>query len=194
MYMHISRYLILFLFICVAFTLISGCTAKTGETAPVQTGNSKTASATGSDTSNNWMTIPITDVVTGTETSIVDLASEGKPVIMHTFAVWCPACSMQLRETKKLNQDYPDRFIVIGVDIDPRENSAQVKNHIEKNEFVGMYVSVPPEFTRSLMNTVGDQIIRTLPQTVIICNKSVTYIGDGVFPEKKLDTILTQLC
>ena len=175
-----------------AFLLIAGCT-NSGIT-PVQINNETTDAAITGDTGTTWMTIPITDTITGKQTSIVDLASSGKPIIMHTFAVWCPACSMQLRETKKLNQNNPDAFIILGVDIDPRENVAQVKNHVEKNQFTGMYASAPPEFTRSLMKTVGPQIIQTLPQTVIICNKSVTYIGDGVFPEKRLDTILSELC
>jgi len=140
-----------------------------------------------------WLTIPITDVITGRQTTISDLASQGKPVIVHTFAVWCPACSMQLRETKKLNLNNPGEFIILGVDIDPRENTAQVKNHIEKNKFEGIYVTAPEDFTRSLINTVGTQVVQSLPQTIIIRNQSVTYIGDGVFPESKLKIILSQL-
>ena len=192
MYMHIFREQILLIFCFFAFLLIAGCT--NNGIAPAQINNKTTEPGITGDTGSTWMTIPITDTVTGKQTSIVDLASAGKPIIMHTFAVWCPACSMQLRETKKLDLDNPGAIIILGVDIDPRENGDQVKNHVEKNQFTGIYVSAPPEFTRSLMKTVGPQIIQTLPQTVIICNKSVTYIGDGVFPEKRLNTILSELC
>lgn len=140
------------------------------------------------------MTIPITDAVTGEKTSITELSAQGRPVIIHTFAVWCPACSMQLRETAKLVKNNPNAYTVLGIDIDPRENTEMVKRHVEKNSFVGMYVAAPPEMTRDMMKTLGNQIVASLPQTIVVCNKSITYIGDGVFPETKLKTIMADLC
>ncbi|HWQ68105.1 MAG TPA: redoxin family protein [Methanospirillum sp.] len=193
--MYISKSQILLILFCVAIILMAGCTSKP----PVSkqellTNTSGDPISVINETEITWMSIPITDVITGRETSIIELASQGKPVIMHTFAVWCPACSVQLRETKKLMLNNPDSFIILGVDIDPRENGDQVRNHIEKNKFAGMFVSAPPDFSRSLMKTLGSQIIQSIPQTVIICNESVTYIGDGAFPEGKLRTILSQIC
>lgn len=192
--MHISRYQILLILCCFAIILVSGCTSNKQEMVSAQTSTPSPEPSITNDIGATWMTIPITDAVTGKKATVEELASLGKPVIMHTFAVWCPACSIQLRESKKLSQNNPGAFTILGVDIDPRENSAQVKNHIEKNQFTGTFVSVPPEFTRSLMETVGDQIVLSLPQTVIICNRTVTYVGDGAFPEKTLETILKQLC
>jgi thiol-disulfide isomerase/thioredoxin len=177
------------------FILSIGCTVNPGKNTTAATINTSEISsqATGG-MKTSWMTIPFTDALTGNQTTIAEMASSGKPVIMHTFAVWCPACSMQLRETAKLVSKNPDSYLVLGVDIDPRENTEMVKNHVEKNRFTGIFVSAPPEMTRSLMDTVGDQIIRSLPQTIVICNKSITYVGDGVYPEEKLGTILSQLC
>ena len=191
--MHIYQKQIFLIFCCIAFVFMTGCVSSSQETASVQMNTETTSPAPTNDSEIPWMTIPITDVVTGKQTSIAELALQGKPVIMHTFAVWCPACSMQLRETKKLIENNPDKFIILGVDIDPRENTAQVKNHIEKNKFAGIFVTAPKEFTQSLIQTVGAQVVQSLPQTVIIKNKSVTYIGDGVFPEEKLESILSQL-
>ena len=178
---------------CIVIVFLTGCiTSDQGVPSSHPTDTSKDQSLNKSS-GTSWLTMPITDAVTGKETTIADLASSGKPVIMHTFAVWCPACSMQLRETKKLNQNNPNQFIILGVDIDPRENTAQVKSHIEKNKFDGMYVTASQEFTRSLIGTVGSQVVQSLPQTVIIKNQSVTYIGDGVFPENNLKVILSEL-
>ncbi len=192
--MHNFRHLVLAFLICVAMICTAACLSKTSEPASVQKAAGEGGIIEPGNTPTSWMTIPITDTVTGTQTTIDDLASEGKPVIMHTFAIWCPACSMQLRATSALSKKNPGQFVVIGVDIDPRENSAQVKNHVEKNRFEGMYAAAPAPFTRSLMDTVGDQVVRSLPQTIIICNTSVTYIGDGVFSEERLDSILTEIC
>jgi len=194
MKMHNSRYLALSFLICAVIVCSAACLSKTSEPSPVQYPAGDGVTTESGDIPTSWMTIPITDTITGTQTTIADLALEGKPVIMHTFAVWCPACSMQLRATSALVQKEPGRFVIVGVDIDPRENSAQVKNHVQKNRFEGMYAAAPAPFTRSLMDTVGDQIVRSLPQTIIICNTSVTYIGDGVFSENSLESILSEIC
>lgn len=183
------------IFLLAALIFITGCIgnqdAKGQYTTQEQAGDTKAGT---SQNGTTWMTVPITDAITGETTTILDLASQNKTIIMHTFAVWCPACSMQLRETAKLVHDDPDSYIVLGVDIDPRENTDMIKNHAEKNKFTGIFIAAPPEMTRSLMNTVGNEIIRSLPQTIIICNKSATYIGDGVFQEQKLKGILSEIC
>ncbi len=194
--MRISPYHSVFLVFCFTLAIISaGCTDNAGKNVLSSTNNqSEKPSVSSGDTNTSWMTIPFTDAITGKQSSIAEMASSGKPIILHTFAVWCPACSMQLRETAKLVAKNPDAYIVLGVDIDPRENTEMVKNHIEKNKFTGTYISAPPKMTRSLMDTVGDQIVQSLPQTIVICNKSITYVGDGVYPEAKLGTILSKLC
>jgi len=140
------------------------------------------------------MTVPITDVMTGRQTTITELAEEGKPVIIHSFAVWCPACSIQLRETAKLLKENPEAFTVLGIDLDSRENTEMIKSHVEKNQFVGMYIAAPTNLTRGLIQTVGPRVVQSLPQTLIICNKKITYVGDGAFPEAKLKSILSELC
>jgi thiol-disulfide isomerase/thioredoxin len=194
--MIISRYLIFSLLLCCAgAALFSGCTDVDQQSIPLKQPTSHADDQESiNDAKTTWITIPITDAITGKQTTIADLATSGKPIIIHTFAVWCPACSIQLRETAKLVQSNPDAYTILGIDIDPRENAELVQRHIEKNQLTGMYVAAPPEMTRSLMDTIGDQIIRSLPQTIIICNKSVTYIGDGVFAESRLETILSELC
>lgn len=193
--MQIGKYHILFLTICcIAAIMTAGCTSDTRS--QTSTNPDTTSYITQSNTTEgiSWMTIPITDAVTGKQTSVIELAEQGKPVIIHTFAVWCPACSMQLHETAKLLQEKPGAYTVLGIDIDPREDTAMVKDHVEKNHFVGKYTAAPIDLTRSLIRTVGQQVVQTLPQTIIVCNKTVTYIGDGVFPEAKLRSILSELC
>lgn len=195
-YMKISGYhLFIILFCCICTIFFAGCTGVDRQSELLtQTGKNIESDGTINSSGSTWMTTPITDAVTGENTSVADLIAMGKPVIIHTFAVWCPACSMQLRETTKVVKGDPDAYTVLGIDIDPRENTEMVKRHIEKNGFVGMYVASPPVMTRSLIDTFGNQIIQSLPQTIVICNKSVTYVGNGVFPEAKLKKILAEIC
>jgi thiol-disulfide isomerase/thioredoxin len=193
--MKISKYHLFLVLIVSAAVLITGCTdVDTQSGVSLQTNVSPDNQESKEAMALSWLTTTITDSITGRQTSITELAQSGRPVIIHTFAVWCPACTMQLRETAKLIAKDPDLYTVIGIDIDPRENADLIKRHIEKNGFVGMYVAAPPDMTRSLITMFGTQIIQSLPQTVVVCNKSVVLIGDGVFPEARLQAILNEVC
>ncbi|WP_319579652.1 redoxin domain-containing protein [uncultured Methanospirillum sp.] len=186
---------ILLLALCLIAVLLSaGCTTSDTSNQTNTKSNTSLSSAKEMGNESSWMTVPITDVMTGRQTTIVDLADEGKPVIIHSFAVWCPACSIQLRETAKLLKENPGAYTVLGIDFDSRENTEMIKSHVEKNQFVGMYIAAPTDLTRGLIQTVGPRVVQSLPQTLIICNKKVTYVGDGAFPEAKLKSILSELC
>nr|WP_319538856.1 redoxin domain-containing protein [uncultured Methanospirillum sp.] len=186
---------ILLLALCLIAVLLSaGCTTSDTSNQTLTKSNTSLSSAKEMGNESSWMTVPITDVMTGRQTTIVDLADEGKPVIIHSFAVWCPACSIQLRETAKLLKENPGAYTVLGIDFDSRENTEMIKSHVEKNQFVGMYIAAPTDLTRGLIQTVGPRVVQSLPQTLIICNKKVTYVGDGAFPEAKLKSILSELC
>lgn len=193
--MHRVDTRILILILCLMAVILSaGCTnPDTGDQTTSKTTTSSTH-ITQSGNESSWMTVPITDVMTGKQTTIEELAEEGKPVIIHSFAVWCPACSIQLRETAKILKENPGAYTVLGIDLDSRENTDMIKSHIEKNQFVGMYIAAPTELTKGLVQTVGPRVVQSLPQTLIICNKKITYVGDGAFPEDKLKLILSELC
>lgn len=186
---------ILLLALClIAVLFAAGCTTSDTRNQTISKSNTSLSSAKEMGNESSWMTVPITDVMTGKQTSIIELADEGKPVIIHSFAVWCPACSIQLRETAKLLKENPGAYTVLGIDLDSRENTEMIKSHVEKNQFVGMYIAAPEDLTRGLIQTVGPRVVQSLPQTLIICNKKVTYVGDGAFPESKLKSILAELC
>jgi len=146
------------------------------------------------DPSLAWTKVSMTDAVTGEQFSIDELAKLGKPVVLHTFAVWCPACSMQLRETERFLAAEPDAFTLVGIDLDPNENQDMVKRHLEKNNLPGRYASAPTELTRGLVETFGTGFALELPQTVIVCNRTVNHLGSGVFREQTLKSALSQVC
>ena len=193
--MYSTKYQIFILILCcLAAVLTAGCTSSdTGNQSSSNADSTSYIKQSNTTDESSWMTIPLTDAVTGKQTTVLELAAFGKPVIIHSFAVWCPACSIQLRETAKLVQENPDAYTVLGIDLDSREDNAMIKDHVEKNHFVGMFAAAPIDFTRSLIKTVGQQVVQTLPQTVIVYNKKVTYVGDGAFPEDKLKSIISSL-
>lgn len=142
----------------------------------------------------SWISATLTDVATGETFSIMDLAARGKPVIIHSFAVWCPGCSTQLLEATKLQTANPDKYTVVALAIDPNENTDKVKRHQEKNNFKGIFTKAPSEVTRSLVNAYGPGFIQSIPQTIIICGKTATYLEDGVFTADTLKQAADELC
>ena len=141
-----------------------------------------------------WLTASLTDVSTGERFSIMDLAEEGKPVIIHSFAIWCPGCSIQLLEATKLQAAYPDEYTVIALDIDPNDSADKVRIHKESNKFKGIFSAAPTDVTRSLVNAYGPGFIQSIPQTIIICDKTATYLEDGVFSADVLRKATGELC
>jgi thiol-disulfide isomerase/thioredoxin len=144
----------------------------------------------------SWTGVTMTDAATGEQFSIDDIAKQGKPVVIHTFAIWCSACMMQLHETERLLAENPDRFTIIGIDIDPNENQDMVKRHIEKNKFPGTYAASPKELSRGLVDSFGSSFLLELPNTLIVCNKTITRVGSegGLFRESTLNNALSTLC
>ena len=141
-----------------------------------------------------WITTNMTNVATGEPFSIEGLAKEGKPVIIHTFAVWCPGCSTQLLEATKLQTAYPDTYTVVALDVDPNDNADKVKRHQEKNNFQGIFTAAPTDVSRSLVSAYGPGIALSIPQTIIMCGKTATYLEDGVFGADTLKKAADELC
>lgn len=141
-----------------------------------------------------WITTSMTDVATGERFTIKNLTELGKPVIIHSFAVWCPGCSTQLLEATKLQTAYPDQYTVLALDIDPNDNADKVKRHQEKNHFKGIFTAAPTDVTRSLVNAYGPSFALSIPQTIIICGKTATYLEDGVFDADTLKRAADELC
>jgi thiol-disulfide isomerase/thioredoxin len=147
-----------------------------------------------SDSGLAWTKVQMTDAVTGEQFSIDELAKQGKTIILHTFAVWCPACTMQFLETGQLLTADPDAFTIVGIDLDPNENQDMVKRHVEKNKFPGRYVSAPRELTQGIVGTFGPGYALELPQTTIVCSRTVNHLGSGLFREQTLKSALGQVC
>ncbi len=180
-----------FTLIITAFLLLlsAGCITDEAHGLPEQ----ETGSASGT-TPFAWLSEPMTDITGGDEIRISDLMTEGKPIIIHTFAVWCPACTIQLRETSRLVRENPDSYIMIGMDIDPNEDALTVKNHIQRNGFSGYFVNAPARVSRDIVQTLGTGTALTLPQTIIICHGEVILLGDGVYGEKELSERVSAIC
>ena len=129
-------------------------------------------------TTADWRDITVTDVNTNTEYKINDF--KGKPVLIESFAVWCPKCTSLQREVKKLHETNKE-VVSISLNTDPNEDESFVKDHAQKNGFDWRYTVAPREMTVDLINEFGTSVVNA-PSTpvIIICpDGNTNYIKSG---------------
>ena len=119
------------------------------------------------------------DIATGKNFRISDFSD--KPVLLESFAVWCPTCTAQQKVTKKFHDEVGDSVISISIDTDPNEDESRILEHIEKNGFNWYYAISPVELTRSLIDQFGIGIVNapSVPM-ILICGDKATMLDSGI--------------
>ena len=70
-----------------------------------------------------WLATELTDVSTGETFTIAEFA--GTPVLLESFAVWCPICTNQQKQVRALHEEVGDDVISIALNTDPNEDHGQ---------------------------------------------------------------------
>jgi thiol-disulfide isomerase/thioredoxin len=137
-----------------------------------------------------WMNMDLTDVSSGKKFRISDF--KGKPVLMESFAVWCPTCTEQQKQTKELEKRVGDDIIHISLDTDPNEDKEQVREHVEKNGFGWLYAISPIELTQGLIDQYGIKVVNApaVPMVLICPDQSTRFLRSGV---KTPDDLITEV-
>lgn len=149
--------------------------------------SSSTPSSPVSD-SNNWRNIKLKAVSSQETFTISELSSDSKkPILLESFAVWCPKCTELQKEIQKLKSE-TDNFIPVSVDTDANEDEQKVKAHIARYGFDWRYAVAQSEFTKSLINEFGVQIINAPSEPVVVlCPSGKTnFLGAGSKSSEKL--------
>ena len=127
----------------------------------------------------DWRDFEIKDVLTGETYIISDIT---KPILLESFAVWCPTCTKQQKITKVFHEEVGDSVVSISIDTDPNEDENRVKEHIERNGFNWYYAVAPVEMTRSLIDQFGIGIVNApaVPMILICGNNDVKKLSSGI--------------
>jgi thiol-disulfide isomerase/thioredoxin len=143
---------------------------------------------------SNWQNTELKDISTGATFTIDQF--KGKPVLLESFAVWCPTCTKQQQYTKSLHDELGDSVISVALDTDPNEDESKVKAHIERNGFDWYYAIAPVELTRSLIDEFGLGIASApLAPMVLICSDgSSRFLKSGVKTVEDLKKSLDAGC
>lgn len=143
----------------------------------------------GSD-GESWQSIPLEDVRNGEEFRISEME---KPLLVETFAVWCPTCTRQQQEVKKLHEE--SNISSVSLDVDPNEKAGKVRNHIQENGFDWHYAISPPELTQELIRNYGNSIANppSAPM-ILVCENGTRRLQNGVKPASKLKEEVRKGC
>jgi thiol-disulfide isomerase/thioredoxin len=110
-----------------------------------------------------WRTTELTDVVTDETFSIAD---QPGPVLLHSFAVWCPKCARQHDHLKTLQGQVDDDVTLVSLNVDPNEDAAAVREYAADGGYDWRFVVAPSAVTESLVDDFSTSI--TSPPAVPI--------------------------
>ena len=163
-------------------------------TGQVQPPTESTGNTVSSSTTLDWKEISVKDINSGATFKISDF--KGKPILLESFAIWCPTCTKQQREIKKLHDELGDEVISISLDTDPNEDESSVKEHTGANGFDWRYVISPPTMTQSLIDEFGVGVVNapSVPVILICEDQSTRYLNRGVKSPEDLKSAIAQGC
>tara|TARA_Y100000310_G_C20668159_1_gene808788 strand:- start:1387 stop:1962 length:576 start_codon:yes stop_codon:yes gene_type:complete len=168
------------------FLITSGDDSQELETSTPPTTKSESLSDANTKEGNvNWRIIELTDIRTSNKFTIDEF---DKPILLESFAVWCPTCTRQQKEIKELHEELGDSFISISLDTDPNEDSQKVLDHIKRNDFTWRYAIAPKELTQSLIEEFGVTVVNAPQAPVILIgkNKDAKLLHNGVKSSSEL--------
>jgi thiol-disulfide isomerase/thioredoxin len=141
-----------------------------------------------STTYSLWGKTELTSLLTDDTFTINQLLDQNKPILLETFAVWCPTCTSQQQEIQALHDERGDAFISISLDVDPNEDAQTIIDHANSHGFDWNYAISPTNLTQDLIDEFGITIA-SAPQApvILICQDGNAELLDNGL--KKMDEL-----
>lgn len=142
----------------------------------------------------NWLETPLADIATGETFSLSDFA--GKKVLVESFAVWCPVCTQQQEEIKKLHELLGEEVVSVSLDTDPNEDAALVAQALQERGFTWRFAVAPRRMTEALLAEFGQTVAYAPAAPVIlICENQISrFLPRGVKDVEELQEELAKGC
>lgn len=130
-----------------------------------------------------WQTVELRDVVSNESFSVSELE---KPVLIESFAIWCPPCTRQQQEIKRL-KDMGVSVRSVSVNVDPEEDAGRVRGHASEHGFDWRYVVAPKDVTSSFVSSFGPSFLSPSRIPVVLaCENESRLLRSGVKPASEL--------
>lgn len=144
----------------------------------------------------DWKEAELTSIVTGENFKISDFA--GKPVLVESFAVWCPVCLRQQEEINELQEQVGDAVVFVSLDTDPNEDATKIQEYLVKQnyEFDWYFAVAPVEVTQSLIKDFGLMVVNapSAPVILVCPDQSTRFLDAGVKKVGELEEEITKGC
>jgi thiol-disulfide isomerase/thioredoxin len=116
---------------------------------------------------------------------------EDKIVLIESFAVWCPTCTSQQKEIKKLHE-LNKQVISISLDTDQNEEESLILEHTKKNGFNWIYSISPEELTSYFISNYGISFVSapSVPILLKCQNKEPIKLKNGF---KSVEYLIEQI-
>jgi thiol-disulfide isomerase/thioredoxin len=145
-------------------------------------GSDPDSGSNGDGDAMSWRSIELTTVRGEESFSIGGLDG---PVVIQSFAVWCPKCQQQSEELAKLG----DSATVVGLNTDPNEDAEKVRQHAESNGFDWRFAVAPTGMTDSLIDQFGTTVTNAPSTPVIVaCEGNAEFLSGEINPADEVAT------
>jgi thiol-disulfide isomerase/thioredoxin len=122
---------------------------------------------TPSDEDGGWQTATLEDVTTGESFTIQQF---DRPVLVHTFATWCPTCRGQQQEIKRYLDDAGDSVVAVDLTIDENDNPKKLRQHAESNDFGWRFGVAPGDMTGAMVEEFGRNVaVAPRSPVILVC-------------------------
>jgi thiol-disulfide isomerase/thioredoxin len=111
-----------------------------------------------------WIDVDLKDVITG---EIFRISDFDRPVVLESFAAWCPTCKKQQDQIQRLI-DEGDNSVHISVNTDPNEDEARVVEHVNRYGYTWPFAVFPVDATESLVDEFGFGVVNAPRAPVIL--------------------------
>ena len=140
----------------------------------------------------DWRSESLVDVTTDESFTIDEF---DRPVLLHTFAIWCGTCQRQHGEFGSLLDGTAEDPVVVELNIDPNENADAVREHAERHGFDWRFAVSPAHVSEALVEEFGSRVV-SAPQSpvILICSDGDTHVLDKVVSDTDLADALESRC
>jgi cytochrome oxidase Cu insertion factor (SCO1/SenC/PrrC family) len=139
-----------------------------------------------------WHTIQLEDVTTGEQFT---LAQIDEPVVIHTFATYCPTCNDQQDKLAAGYSDLSEQATLLDLSIDENDNVEDVRSHAEANNLEWRFGIAPNELTSALVDEFGQEVaFYSQSPLMIICPGGETDTVPKGSEASEITDAITNLC
>jgi len=136
-----------------------------------------------------WQEATLEDVTTGKSFTIDD---SDQPVVVHTFASYCPTCHSQQEEIDEVASDHEDvRFVDLA--IEGGDDPDSVADHAVDNGYEWTFAMADDDLTSSLVDEFGQEIsVHAQSPLVVVCSDGSTQTVEKVASAAQIRTSLEE--